>query len=57
MEDTLYQRLFEEERTRRLKEYEAEFGPEYRAKHPFMPDGYAIHKAVARKIKEMIDDQ
>lgn len=55
--DELYRELFEEERARRQAEYEAEFGPAFRAKHQFTVDSLDVHMTVMHQIEERRRDR
>lgn len=54
--DELYARLYAEEIARQQTAYEAEFGPDYRRTHRFIPDGVQAHLTVALKIAALRDD-
>jgi len=55
--DELCRELFDAEAARRQAEYEAEFGPEFRAKHPFTVDSLDIHMTVMRQMEERRRDR
>lgn len=48
--DIAYREAYEEIEEAMRANYEAEFGPEFRAKHPFQPDSARIHKIAMRQI-------
>lgn len=50
--DDLYRSLYEAEHDRRIREYESEFGPEFRAKHPFKVDSLSVHMTVMQQLEE-----
>lgn len=48
--DAAYREACEEIEAAMRANYEAEFGEEYRAKHPFQPDSARIHKIAMKQI-------
>ena len=46
-EQAAYEELLEKVRGEMSAEYEAEFGPEYRARHPFKPGNEVHNRAMA----------
>lgn len=47
-----YDTLFAEIEQAAREEYEAQFGPEYRARHPFKLDGAQAHAQVMARIRQ-----
>ena len=54
--DEAYRDLYDQEEARQRAEYEREFGPAFREKYPFKPDGSLIHLAVMQQIKDSKQD-
>lgn len=51
----LYERVFAEIEDEERRQYEDDFGPTYRAKHPYMADSARIHTKVAKRLKDGAD--
>lgn len=51
----LYERVFSEIEDEERRQYEYDFGPTYRAKHPYMADGARIHAKVLKRMKDGAD--
>lgn len=47
-----YYALFDAIVSKEEAEYETEFGPEYRAKHPFVADTRRIHEEVCKLLEK-----
>ncbi len=47
---TAYRHAYEEIEERLRAEYEAEFGPAFRARYPFTPNGQIIHAVAMQQI-------
>lgn len=49
----LYERVFAEIEDEERRQYEDDFGPTYRAKHEYKPDGARIHAKVVKRLREL----
>lgn len=54
--DELYASLYSEEIARQKADYEATFGQEYRAAHPFKPNGVQAHLTAMHKIAARLEE-
>lgn len=48
----LYERVFAEVEDEERAKYEDDFGPTYRAKHPYTADGARSHAKVVKRLKD-----
>lgn len=55
MNQELYERVFAEVEDEDRRQYEDDFGPTYRAKHEYNPDGARIHAKVVKRMKDDAD--
>lgn len=46
-----YERVAAEIEQAQREEYEREFGPTYKAKHPYVLDGEALHERVLQRMR------
>lgn len=52
----MYDEMYASIEDRQRREYEHEFGPAYRAKHPFRPNGSIIHRLTIEALKKANDE-
>lgn len=53
MNQELYERVFAEVEDEERRQYEDDFGPNFRAKWPYKPDGARIHAKVVKRLKDL----
>lgn len=51
----LYERVFAEIEDEERQQYEDDFGPTYRAKWPYKPDGARTHTKVLKRMKDALN--
>lgn len=53
MNQEIYERMFAEIEDEERRQYEDDFGPTYRAKHEYKPDGARIHAKALKRMREL----
>ena len=52
-----YERVYAEIEAELMEEWDREFGPEFRAKHPFKPDTARVHQLATARIAQQSNDE